>query len=1085
MINNSQMKVHFQEYTSPGKPKRRLIYNRIKSYMQAYGLSPEIFEIKGKSVVLKNNNSINQNYLNRSMMPVRPSNQKPNQKISIHRPQTASLKQPNNFDLPISNKYANLFNEIKNAENKMQFQYAKRANKSLIKEEVDETSEQSFIRKHDFMLKNISKLEKVKQMKVQELEIIQSKIDEVKNADINSSHFIIKKIVHKSTLREKKDKAASLIQAHVRGRIYQKRYILQKKKQEEKLRKVICIQQWWKLQMKNLLIKKQFQITHHSKQVRLIDGRTFVIVTNYSYILYRIRLQYIEKLGKLKGDYRFYLNLQNCSNILNQNISKESFQFVSLINFIINYLINIIQIQDDHLIFNFQNQNIIIDIPNLMLQVNLKANFIIGNQYQLLMFNQEEVQQESIKKDQLKQIPQEHIQIEIVQIENQQEIIKQDYQNQQDVSVYNNLIEQQVNKQSIILSSKNIQVYQSSETKENVDQQEFYEENKNEVVQRQIVENQNQEDSSKIINRQIDLNNQGIIENQDKEIIEQQIKIQQNDNEYNNQEQKDNQIYSDELKYKQIQQTIKNQDQDINIQQNLTTFQDPQIILIPIQETHSSYYNDQNLNLEIQQINQNSLQSSNNGQLCKSIQIIRNEIPSISFNKQPDQEDIMQTKHDINQEDSTKCQQETFQIVQLNQQVITQYIQENSLVNQEQILEIMYQDKDVENKRIQFEYLDIKVNKPFEIQQIEEDQQEQILKSEYIICQNSNIISQKEPSQQSFKKKDNNVNQLQQPSQIDFHMLKSCESNVFELPNSVKDTVKYLNSGELLITKTDFLAQLGNFENENNALICSGDLKKELEDLPAPVNLKSRSNNFESQSFVKRIPSDYKSPIIDDTLKLNATFKFQFSQEIKNLESGQLISQEIDIKIQQQQQQDSLEYSIDESQDLEPIYITTIRVDNIHIDVFQIMDILRFKDKNDFYQSFDLKISKIQQSNCEYIIQNLYVYIIKDCINCIESNQIVRIQRYLKRYRFVQSCVLTLNNEFTLICLFKSFFKIRLCIYGQIQFREEIIIDKMIIKQRKILEQNFYSICPLLLSSQMGLEQIIQTIINVLDSQSE
>ncbi|CAD8115208.1 unnamed protein product [Paramecium primaurelia] len=1066
MINNSQMKVHFQEYTSPGKPKRRLIYNRIKSYMQAYGLSPENFEIKGKSVVLKNNNSINQNYLNRSMMPVRPSNQKLNQKISIHRPQTAQQKQPNNFDLPISNKYASLFNQIKNAENKMQFQYPKRANKSFIKEEVDETQEQSFIRKHDFMFKNISKLEKVKQMKVQELEIIQNKIDEVKNADINTSHFIIKKIVHKSTLREKKDKAASLIQAHVRGRIYQKRYIQQKKKQEEKLRKVIFIQQWWKLQMKHLLIKKQFQITHQSKQVRFIDGRTFVIVTNYSYILCRIRLQYIEKLGTLKGDYRFYLNLQNCSNILNQNISKESFQYVSLINFIINYLINIIQIQDDHLIFDFLNQNII-DIPNLMLQVNLKANCIIANQYSLLLFNQEEVYQESIKQDQLKQIPQEQIEIEIVQIENQQEIKKQDNQNQQDVSVYNNQIEQQVNKQSIIPSSKNIQVYQSSEIKENVDQQEFYEQNKNQVVQRQAVEKQDQEDSLKIINRQIDLNNQGIIQIQDKEIIEQQIKIQQNENEYNNQEQKDNQIYSDELKYKQIQQTIKNQDQDINIQQNLTTFQDPQIILIPIQETHSSYYNDQNLNLEIQQINQNSLQSSNNGQLCESIQIIRNEVPSISFDKYPDQKDIMETKQDINQEDSTKCQQETFQIVQSNQQVITQYIQENSLINQEQILEIMYKDKVVENKRIQFEYLDIKVNKPFEIQQIEEDQQEQILQSEYIICQNSNITQQKEPSQQSFKKKDNN-------------------SNVFELPNSVKETVKYLNSRELLITKTDFLAQLTNFENENNALICSGDLKKELEDLPAPVNLKSRSNNFESQSFVKRIPSDYKSPIIDDTLKLSATLKFQFSQEIKNIENEQLISQQNDIKIQQQQQQDSLEYSIDESQDLEPIYITTIRVDNIHIDVFQIMDILRFKDKNDFYQSFDLKISKIQQSNCEYIIQNLYVYIIKDCINCIESNQILRIQRYLKRYRFVQSCVLTLNNEFTLICLFKSFFKIRLCIYGQIQFREEIIIDKMMIKQRKILEQNFYSICPLLLlSSQMGLEQMIQTIINGLGSQSE
>lgn len=41
--------------------------------------------------------------------------------------------------------------------------------------------------------------------------MLQNKIEEAKNAEINSSRFIIKKNVHKPTLRERKDKAASLI----------------------------------------------------------------------------------------------------------------------------------------------------------------------------------------------------------------------------------------------------------------------------------------------------------------------------------------------------------------------------------------------------------------------------------------------------------------------------------------------------------------------------------------------------------------------------------------------------------------------------------------------------------------------------------------------------------------------------------------------------------------------------------------------------------------------------------------------------------------------------------------------------------
>ncbi|CAK84176.1 unnamed protein product (macronuclear) [Paramecium tetraurelia] len=1107
MINNSLIKVQVQEFNSPTKPQRRLINQRIKPYIQAYGLSPDLFEMKGKSVVYKNNNPNNQSQQNRSVMSIRSSTKKPYQKISIHRPQTASLQLPNNFDLPITNKYANLFNEIKNAENKPQFQYLQKAEKSLIFEEVDERSEQSIIRKYDSMLKNIAHLEKVKQQKIQELEMLQSKIDEVKNVDIHSSRFIIKKNVHKSSLREKKDKAASLIQAHVKGRFYQRRYIFWKKKNEEKLRKVIFIQQWWKNQLKHIKIQKQFRITHRCKQVRLIGGRTIFIITNYSYILYRIRLLLIDRMGVMKGVFRLYLNLQNCSTVLNEDISKESFEFESLMNLIISNLIQLIQIKDDHFILDLQNQNII-DIPHLMLQVYMKLNFIATNQYQLLIHIKEEAQQES--QNQIEQLQQNHYQY--LQTENYQENKKKDNQNDQDIQAYSNLVEQQVNIYTAEQYCQKIEESQSSEVQQNINQQQSYDENTNKEIQREIIENQDQ--NSKI------LNNQNMVEIQDKQVIEQQIqdnKTFQNENRQTDKEFKDKLIQFDDLKNNQSRDTKTNQDQEDNIQQNQTTdqiqqiyIQNPQnlpikqnseikskIILDIIQESQQFQQSSENLsdenNQEIQQtsnqINYNSIQSSNKVKLFESTQINQNEVSSSQrlVYKQPDQEEIQTNQVDIIQMnlndidvDQTECVKSQNQgLKSVKQDLQTSPIEQNSQMN-------LSQERIVENKKEEFEFMEIKVNKPIEIQQAndEDDQQEQIFQSEYIYYQNSNIFSQKneaDPQSQIYKKKDNQ-NQQQQPSQIDFHLLKSCESNIFE-------PVKYLNSGELL-SRTNFLVQLGQLEkieNENTSLLISGDLKKEVEDLPEPVNLRKNNSNqqeqfMESQSFLRRMPSDFKSPLMDDTLKLSATFKFQISSEFKAFESGQLISQLFDIKIQQQ---DSLEYSLDESQDLQPIYITTIRVDDINVDVFQIKDLLRLKDKNDIYRQFDFKISKIQQSNCDYIIQNLFVYIIKNGINCIEGNQIVRIQRYLRRFRFIKSCVLTLYRESILICLFKSFFGMKLSIYGQVQQGVEIMIERMGIKSRKILENNFYSICPLVLSSEMEVEQMILTAIKAFDFESE
>lgn len=49
--------------------------------MEAYGISPEVFEIKGKSVVFKNNNPNNITQLNKSLISIRSSKKKQNQKI--------------------------------------------------------------------------------------------------------------------------------------------------------------------------------------------------------------------------------------------------------------------------------------------------------------------------------------------------------------------------------------------------------------------------------------------------------------------------------------------------------------------------------------------------------------------------------------------------------------------------------------------------------------------------------------------------------------------------------------------------------------------------------------------------------------------------------------------------------------------------------------------------------------------------------------------------------------------------------------------------------------------------------------------
>ncbi|CAK84660.1 unnamed protein product (macronuclear) [Paramecium tetraurelia] len=536
----------------------------------------------------------------------------------------------------------------------------------------------------------------------------------------------------------------------------------------------------------------------------------------------------------------------------------------------------------------------------------------------------------------------------------------------------------------------------------------------------------------------------------------------------------------------QFQQYISDLKND-NIQNDLNKFEKEQIV----NQTNNNFLETIKI-VEDTQIIQNELLSSQRTQKNNDHQIDEQDL--IKYEQDDKEQKVNNKKEDINEE-KEQNQEEIIQM-QSGDGDVQQQGKTNNLQEDQQILVVMEKQEiksDTEvvtNKNEEFEQMENKVDKPTEVKE-EEEEQQQIVISQYGNEQNSNVQShkiEKEPSIQSFQKKDNDQNLLQLPSQMEFHLLKSCESNFFEPPNSGKETVKYLNSGELL-SRTNFLSQLGQlgkFEFENNSLLGSGDLKKDIEGLPEPLNLRNKSNNqqelfSESQTFPNRMPSDFRSPFIDDTFKLSTTFKFQFSSELKAFESGQFISQQFNIKVQQQ---DSLEYSMDESSDLQPIYITTMKVDDNDVDVFQIKNVLRFKDKNNLYQCYDFKISKMQQLNSDYIIQNLFVFIMKNRINCIDGNQIVRIQRYLKRFRFVQSCVLTLDKESTLICLFKSFFQIKMCFYRQVEIGEQIIIEKMTTKQRRILELNFYSICPQLLFHDKGLEQKVLATIDALGAQS-
>ncbi|CAK84659.1 unnamed protein product (macronuclear) [Paramecium tetraurelia] len=182
-------------------------------------------------------------------------------------------------------------------------------------------------------------------------------------------------------------------------------------------------------------------------------------------------------MGVMKGDFRLYLNQQNFSKLLNEDISKQSIEFVSLMNIIINNIIKLIQIQNSRLVFDLQKQNLI-DIPRLVLQVYLNVLHISANQYSLNI-NQAQPEQpqimqkeyldssdqkpiiieeepENIKQDKLQEIKEDN--------QSEQQEIKTDNQNQQIMSI-------QVNKEN--QKSVNIEsLYQNVESSEVVIQKE-------------------------------------------------------------------------------------------------------------------------------------------------------------------------------------------------------------------------------------------------------------------------------------------------------------------------------------------------------------------------------------------------------------------------------------------------------------------------------------------------------------------------------------------------------------------------------------------------------------------------------------
>ncbi|CAD8094496.1 unnamed protein product [Paramecium primaurelia] len=984
MNNNSLIQVQVKDYVESKQSisNRKLISKKIQPYMKSYGLKPEFFEVKGKQILFKTNNSTNLSNLNKTMfssisnmklLPQRKPNPKKNE---IVRRAVVSLS---DFQiLPLTTKYSNLFQEIQNRNvSQVQSDYPNKASVTQ-RSSIDEFKEKNQHERLNFCKQSIQELEKIKQVKIEEIQNLQKRIESVKMIEMNNNSQVVIKTNRNPNKKYIRYKAATIIQAQVKRWLAQKRYKEWKNKKLEKLKKIITIQKWWQKQLKLIKNKDKFQIGHNDKKVKYIDDHVYIIISNYSYQLQRIRILLIERKGKHKQDFRFYLNINNCQSILNEEITKDSYEFNILIDLITNQIINILHIKNNQIELDLHQDNIIY-IERLLLQISIQISQILSNKYQVVIFKQEtfQIENQDQQQNQSNQKLDNNEQIENNNDQNNLLVVVDDISNTLLIKKHSNEVQEQPSQSEHNSENQNEQI-KKDQSIQNIE------------LEIEIIQIQQIHTDSHPNNNELNNTNQDFVDKQDS-VVEEQKQIDQD----NFIENKEKQQYENDQSQTQQNSIIKvNNEQDQK--------QD-------IQQQDESQTNNQQVQIELIQFEDKD----------KEIQQLNN------------QESVVSDKH----------QDEEFN-VHINNSAEQNVLNENEFKDEQIGLNSQVQKIDDTQNQTNID-ISQEIQKQKENHNINYAMKEQIMLNDDQLKQTENKDDSKQLINQEIQNQD---------SKDDFQPYKSIDNN-----NTLTQQI---------INQIDSSTQ-NNFINNNDLEIQSSVHKEE-------QNIEEECNNIQSQQVQEQNEVQIQQNIeyIDIQNEDNQKAKFQQSTGFQGeLFTSQIINTPL-------QEQDSLEYSPENSHEIQPIYITTLIVNDIDIDVYQLNLKLTFKDKNNLLLECIYNMPNTFQYSLDFINNNLYVYIMENHIRCLLVDHVIKIQKSVKKQRFIKSVLFYLKQNLILISLYKKCFMMQILIYKNDKLEEQLQLRNLN-KQCKLgLQKYFLSISPQLIFCQGQYEQ---TILNILE----
>ncbi|CAK61811.1 unnamed protein product (macronuclear) [Paramecium tetraurelia] len=1077
MNNKSLIQVQVNDYveTQQNKSHRKLISKKIQPYMKAYSLKPEFFEVKGKQVVFKINNSTNLSNLNKTMFSSMPSMKQlpqkkaPPKKIDSVKRTVVSLT---DFQLlPLTTKYANLFQEIQNSQVSLVQSECHDSVSATYRQSQDNYQDRSQHQRLDSLKQSIFELEKIKQVKIDELQNLQERIEQVKNIEKNNNSQIIIQCNKNLNKRQIRFKAATTIQASVKRWIAQKKFNEWKKKKLEKLRKIIIIQKWWQKQLKLIKKKDKFEIGHNDKKVKDIDDHQFIILSNYSYKLKRIRILLVERKGKYKQDFRFYLNINNCQSILNEEITKDSYEFNILIDLITNQIINIIQIDNNQIKLYLEQKNFIY-INRLLLQIEIQITQIVGNKYHILILRQEspnlenqEQQQEQIQQSQQlennESIENDNTKIQLVHEEiPKPQLISQDSndvqleqfikENNQQKQEENNQPQQEEKQEPQSEEKQEIQIDQQHELQQDENHQPYSEEI------HQLQSDQKQETQS-------DEKHQPFSEEKHEQYSEvNQMNQNQQINQNENEQIKHDQNIEQEVEYYKIK--LIPTDSDHNNNEQLNTIQ------VVEDSTNKQNFDDEEQQLYDQDVLIQNKEETSNENYSKQQNSIIDDYPKHDF-----KQDIQQFQSQISNNELIEVEQ--LQIEDKNQEIQQINIQESVVPERQQDYEfnVHIQGSIEQNAQKDNNQKEEEIELHLKVQKIEETQNQTNIELSLEIQKNeeNNIdYAQKE----SIKNDDQDNQDIQTSNQESISVYQPVEFQDQKVEVQLNRSRDYNQLQTLTQTQQVFNkpenSNINNFieNNDNN------DLEKK--SMTESVELKQQNENIQVSQAEDQDKVDVQERQDFDQSEIrnleNQSIKFQFSAGFLNSQGEYLTSQQFNISFQEQ---DSLEYSADNSREFQPVYVTTLVVDNIDIEVYQLNLRLTFKDKNNEFAECIFNMPKKFQSSVDFTKNNLYVYIMKGHIRCLEVDQGLKIQRFVRKMRFIKSVLFYLNSDLFLISLHKSSCMMQIFIFKNDRLEEEISLRKLS-KQCKLgLKKYFLSIGPQLIFSQGYLEDTILSIL--------